>query len=105
MPKGKDITKVNLQLEPYQVIIRPVVTEKGFELAEHQNIYSFEVNMFANKAQIKSAVEFLFEVRVVAVKTQVRRGKERRVRHKIGKTKTRKRALVKLHEEDRINYY
>ncbi|MDR1480869.1 MAG: 50S ribosomal protein L23 [Planctomycetaceae bacterium] len=104
MPRQKDITKVNLQLEPYQVILKPVVTEKGYDHAEHRNIYTFEVNGLANKQQIKKAVEFLFEVKVLDVRTQKRRGKKRRVRRTIGKTATTKRALVRLHEDDKINY-
>jgi large subunit ribosomal protein L23 len=104
VPRQTDITKVNLQLEPYQVILKPVVTEKGYDLAEHRNIYTFEVNSLANKKQIKDAVEFLFEVKVVEVKTQKRRGKKRRTRRSIGKTTPIKRALVRLSDEDRINY-
>ncbi|MDR2762591.1 MAG: 50S ribosomal protein L23 [Planctomycetaceae bacterium] len=104
MPRQKDITKVNLQLEPYQIILKPVVTEKGYDYAEHRNIYTFEVNNLANKRQIKEAVEFLFDVKVIDVKTQKRKGKERRVRHKYGETKPIKRALVRLSDDDRINY-
>jgi large subunit ribosomal protein L23 len=104
MPRQTDITKVNLQLEPYQVILKPVVTEKGYDHAEHRNIYTFEVNNFANKLQIKNAVEFLFEVRVTDVRTQKRKGKKRRVRRSIGRTSSTKRALVRLHEDDKINY-
>ncbi|MDR2346314.1 MAG: 50S ribosomal protein L23 [Planctomycetaceae bacterium] len=104
MPRQFDITKVNLQLEPYQVILKPVVTEKGYDLAEHRNIYTFEVNSLANKKQIKEAVEFLFEVKVVEVRTQKRKGKKRRVRHALGRTTPIKRALVRLDDNDKINY-
>jgi large subunit ribosomal protein L23 len=104
VPRQTDITKVNLQLEPYQIILKPVVTEKAYDHAEHRNIYTFEVNGLANKNQIKKAVEFLFEVKVIEVKTQKRKGKERRVRHSTGTTAPIKRALVRLHEDNKINF-
>lgn len=105
MPKSKDITDVNLSLEPYQIVLRPIVTEKGFFLAEHRNIYSFEVNRLANKKQIKEAVEFLFDVKVMEVKTQNRKGKKRRARRSLGQQKSWKKALVKLDEESKISYF
>jgi large subunit ribosomal protein L23 len=106
MPKSKDITQVNLQLEPYQIILRPLVTEKGYHRAEHQNTYYFEVHKLANKKQIKAAVEFLFEVKVVEVRTQNRKGKTMRTRRgKYGKRRDWKKALVKLDSESKINYF
>ncbi len=105
MPKSKDITQVNLQLEPYQVVLRPIVTEKGYQQAEHQNIYFFEVNKLANKKQIKESVEFLFDVRVLEVRTQNRKGKQRRYRRDMGQMRSWKKAMIKLHPEDKINYF
>lgn len=106
MPKSKDITKVNLTLEPHQVILRPMVTEKGYHAAEHQNIYFFEVNRLANKVQIKEAVEFLFDVKVVDVRTQNRKGKKVRSRRgTFGKRRAWKKAMVKLDPEHKINYF
>lgn len=105
MPKSKDITQVNLKLEPYQIILRPIVTEKGFHRAERQNIYSFEVNKLANKTQIKEAVEFLFDVKVLEVKTANRKGKKRRTRRRQGVLKSWKKAMVKLDSESKISYF
>jgi len=106
MPRSKDVTQVNLNLEPYQVILRPIVTEKGFHKAEHQNVYSFEVHKLANKQQIKEAVETLFDVKVLEVKTQNRKGKTRRSRKGIySKLRDWKKALVKLHAESKIAYF
>lgn len=105
MPKNRDITKVNLQLEPYQIILRPIVTEKGFYYAERHNVYSFEVNKLANKTQIKHAVEFLFDVKVTDVKTANRKGKKRRARRKIGQQRSWKKAMVKLDPESKISYF
>ncbi len=105
MPRQVDVTKSKLKLEPYQVITRPIVTEKGFHLAEHRNIYSFEVNKMASKLDIKEAVEKLFEVKVLEVKIQNRKGKKRRTRRGIGVQRSWKKALVKLDAESRINYF
>jgi large subunit ribosomal protein L23 len=106
MPRQQDITKVNLQLEPYQVVLRPIVTEKGYHRAEHQNTYYFEVHRLANKGQIKAAVEFLFDVNVLEVRTQNRKGKRTRNRRGVyGKRRDWKKALVKLDAESKISYF
>jgi large subunit ribosomal protein L23 len=95
------------KLEPYQVILRPLVTEKGTHQStnEHQNAYSFEVNRLATKDEIKHAIEDLFNVRVVGVRTQNRQGKKRRYRARIGQLPSWKKAVVKLHSEDRIEFF
>ena len=72
--------KVGLTLEPHQVIIRPLVTEKGMHRATRCNAYAFEVNRLATKSDVKRAVEELFEVRVLKVHTQNRKGKPRRTK-------------------------
>ena len=95
------------KLEPHQIILRPLVTEKGTHQStnEHHNAFSFEVNPWANKDQIKKAVEELFNVRVIAVRTQNRLGKSRRYRFRVGKLPNWKKAIVKLHKEDRIEFF
>ncbi len=104
--KNNDATRTNLQLEPHQIILRPIVTEKGYERAEKDNVYFFEVNSLANKSQIKSAVESLFDVKVVEVNTQNRKGKRVRTRKgAYGKRRNWKKAMVKLDPEHRINYF
>lgn len=92
-------------LEPHQVIRRPLVTEKGTHLSEKLNSYSFEVHPLASKADVKKAVEQLFEVRVVSVRTQTRIGKPRRHKFVEGRTRNWKKAIVKLHDEDRIAFF
>ena len=72
--------KPNLALEPYQIILRPLVTEKGTHQSTRHNAYAFQVNVHANKTDIKKAVEELFHVRVDHVRTQIRHGKKRRFR-------------------------
>jgi large subunit ribosomal protein L23 len=95
------------KLEPYQVILAPLVTEKGTHQStnEHHNAYSFQVNLWATKTQIKAAVEELFNVRVEKVRTQMRVGKQRRYRFKFGRLSNWKKAIVKLHPEDKIEFF
>ena len=96
---------VKLQLDPYQVVLRPLVTEKGTHLSERHNAYTFEVNAQATKTDIKKAVEELWDVRVVGVRTQNRIGKPRRHKMHLGKTKSWKKAIVELHEDDRVSFF
>lgn len=83
-------------MEIYSIIKRPVRTEKSTFLKDRQNIYVFFVDKKANKNQIKSAVEKLFNVRVDSVNTFIQRGKIRRVGRFIGRLPTLKKAYVKL---------
>ena len=92
-------------LDPYQVVIRPLITEKATHLSERHNAYTFEVNPLATKTEIKAAVEALFNVKVLNVRTQNRRGKMRRYRLKLGRMRNWKKAIVSLHEEFRIDFY
>lgn len=93
------------QLEPHQIIIRPLVTEKGTELSERYNTYTFEVDPAATKQDIRRAVEELWNVHVSKVRTQNRRGKPRRHKMAWGYTRDWKKAIVTLHEEDRIAFF
>jgi large subunit ribosomal protein L23 len=96
--------KPGLELRPYQVLLRPLVTEKGTHQSSRYNAYAFRVALTASKTEIKDAVEELFGVRVTGVRTQVRMGKSRRFKMKEGKESDWKKALVTLHEEDRIEF-
>src|SRR4051794_3506092 len=93
------------KLDPYQVVIRPLITEKATHLSERHNAYTFEVNPLATKTEIKEAVEALFPVKVLDVRTQNRRGKLRRYRLKSGRMRDWKKAIVSLHEQYRIDFY
>lgn len=99
--------KHGLKLKPHQVVLRPLITEKGTHQSthEHHNAYSFEVNRLATKDQVKKAIEELFNVRVLKVRTQNRLGKTRRYRARVGKLPDWKKAVVKLHAEDRIEFF
>lgn len=92
-------------LEPYQVILRPLITEKATHLSERHNAYTFEVNPLATKTEIKNAIEILFNVRVHDVRTQNRRGKVRRYRLKVGRMRHWKKAIVSLKDDYRIDFY
>ncbi len=97
--------KAEFALEPYQIVLRPLVTEKGLHKAERCNAYAFEVNPLAGKKAIREAIEYLFDVKVARVNTQTRRGKPRRSRLSWGTTKTWKKAIVTLDPEDRLNFF
>jgi len=97
--------QAGFELEPYQIVLRPLVTEKGFHKAERCNAYAFEVNPLADKQAIRKAVEHLFEVRVIRVNTQNRKGKPRRTRFRKGETRSWKKAIVTLDPEHRINFF
>lgn len=94
-----------LFLEPHQIILRPLVTEKGVHRSHRCNAYAFEINKLATKADVRRAVEELFEVRVVKVHTQNRKGKPRRTKAIYGYTNDWKRAIVTLDPEHRIDFF
>jgi len=97
--------KSKLTLEPYQIVLKPLVTEKGMHRSTRYNQYAFEVNPLSDKGAIKAAVEALFDVKVEKVRTQNRKGKPRRYRFRYGTTKNWKKAIVTLHDEDRIEFF
>jgi len=88
------------------VIKRPLyLTEKGAKLREDQNKYTFEVDLDANKMQIKDAVETLFKVTVDDVHTLVMRGHMRRMGRGYAKTRNWKKAIVTLREGETIDFF
>ena len=103
--KSKKPATTKIKLEPHQIILRPLVTEKGVHRSTRNNQYAFEVNTLANKDDVKRAIEELFDVNVVKVRTQNRRGKPRRHRFRYGYTKNWKKALVTLDPEHRIDFF
>ncbi|MEE8535779.1 MAG: 50S ribosomal protein L23 [Kiloniellales bacterium] len=92
-------------MEPIHVIKKPLITEKTTFASNESNRYAFQVETRATKPQIKRAIEQLYGVRVVAVATQNRPGKLRRYRYGYIRTPTTKRAVVKIHPEDRIELF
>ena len=80
---------------PRDVIIRPIVSEKSYNLID-MGKYTFEVDPRSNKTEIKQAVEVIFNVKVASVNTLNRIGKTKRTRFGMGKRKDTKRAIVSL---------
>lgn len=96
---------LNPRLAPHQVIVRPLVTEKGMHRATRHNAYSFEVVSDATKSDIRRAVEEMFSVRVDKVAVQNRVGKSRRSRMRRTTAKAWKKAIVTLKPEFKINLF
>ncbi|MFP5321774.1 MAG: 50S ribosomal protein L23 [Acidimicrobiia bacterium] len=93
-------------MDARSVLIRPVVSEKSYDLIEG-NVYTFVVHPDANRTQIRQAVEEVFGVRVVKVNTLNRKGKRVRSR-RTGTFSTRpttKRAIVTVHADDTIDLF
>lgn len=101
----KKISKTKLKLAPHQIVLRPLVTEKGVHRATRNNQYAFEVNPLADKPEIRTAIEELFDVKVTKICTQNRHGKPRRHRFRVGHTKNWKKAIVTLDKEHRIDFF
>lgn len=90
----------------YDVIKRPVVTEKSVDLADFENKFTFEVDMRANKLQVTEAVETAFSVTVENVHMMVMPAKTRRTRRGMGIRKPKwKKAIVQLAAGDSIQIF
>jgi large subunit ribosomal protein L23 len=88
-------------MEPSQVIVRPVVSEKSFALAEAGK-YTFRVQERAHKTQIRQAIEQLFDVHVLDVRTASVKSKPKRRGHTSGRTRQWKKAIVQVREGETI---
>lgn len=89
---------------PHNVIIRPVVSERSFDLMESGK-YTFEVAFGAPKEEIAAAVQKLFGVHVVKVNTLSVKPKNKRVRYAVGKTRRWKKAIVTLAAGESIEIF
>ena len=85
------------------IIKKPLMTEKATIMQESANSYVFEVDMRASKDEIKQAIKHLYNVRVVSVNTQVRKERARRYKYGVSAGRQWKRAIVRLHEDDKID--
>lgn len=93
-------------MTPEEIIKRPLIlTEKGNALRETENQYLFEVARTANKTQIRSAIENLFQVKVEKVRTLIVRGHIRRMGRGYAKTQNWKKAIVSLREGETIDIF
>ncbi len=105
-----------MKLDSTYVVKRPLITEKGTHEAtgiksrgpaagQQLNRYSFLVDMRSTKPQIKAAIEDLYKVRVLSVRTQIRKGVHFRARWGETKTPDWKKAIVHLHADDKIELF
>ncbi len=91
-------------MHPYEVLRRPVITEKSTML-QAQHKYVFEVALAANKAQIKEAVEKAFDVRVRSINVMKVHGKTRRIGRHLGQQPDWKKAVVTVRPADKIEFF
>lgn len=95
-----------VDLHIYDVIKRPVITEKSSAQADELNQYVFEVRQDANKIQIKEAIEVIFDVDVTNVRTMIQPAKRgRRGRKWYVRSRQWKKAIVTLAEGDEIDLF
>ena len=92
-----------MKLSVYEIIQEPLITEKIARESEKLGKYAFRVHPTANKKQIKSAVEKIFNVHVVRVNSMNNSGKWRRVRYQPGQTSDWKKAIVTLKSGEKID--
>ena len=103
-------------MDVYHIIKRPVVTEKGTHQSQivyaatrtepaRGGAYAFEVHARASKPMIRQAIEIIYNVKVLSVRTSNRQGKRRRVRFKTGKTADWKKAVVVLRADQHIDLF
>ena len=103
-------------MDIYHIVKRPLVTEKGTHQTQQQfgathtrsargGSFAFEVHSEASKPMIKAAVEKIYNVKVLSVRTANRQGKTRRVRYKTGRTPDWKKAVVVLHPDSHIDLF
>ena len=92
-------------MDAYDILVRPVVTERASELTENFNQVTFVVAKDANKHQIRAAVEALYGVKVSKVATMIMPGKVKRRGMSIGKRPNWKKAIVTLKGDDMIDFF
>jgi large subunit ribosomal protein L23 len=89
----------------YDVIKKPLITEKSTIAKDDNNVVAFVVNRNANKIEIKTATEQLFNVKVDAVRTINVAGKSKRVGRTMGKRSNWKKAYVTLQKESSVDFF
>ena len=92
-----------MKLSVYDIVREPVITEKITVQSERDGKYAFVVHKSANKKQVKSSVEKIFNVHVTKVNVLNSMGKWRRIRYQPGKTAEWKKAIVTLKKGEKID--
>jgi large subunit ribosomal protein L23 len=88
-----------------QVLKAPLITEKLDAMREEQSTYAFEIDRRATKIDVREAIEKLFKVRVLEVRTAIMRGKKKRLGVRMGQQSNWKRALVKLQPGQKLDIF
>ncbi len=92
-------------MNQYDVIRRPIITEKSSLTKDASNQYVFEVAREANKIEIRKAVEQLFKVKVLSVQVMNMEGKKRRLGKSSGKRSDWRKAIVRVSGKDKITFF
>ena len=103
-------------MDIYHIVRKPLVTEKGTHQSQQSfdatrtrrargGAYAFDVHPGASKPMIRQAIEKIYKVKVVSIRTANRKGKPRRVRYKMGKTAAWKKAIVVLDGDSHIDLF
>jgi large subunit ribosomal protein L23 len=93
-------------MNPYEVLIRPLLSEKSNGLREKSNQYTFHVHRGATKVDVKQALEKLFQVKVLSVRTNITRGKiKRRGNNMTKRPQNHKKAVINLAEGQTIKLF
>ena len=92
-------------MDLYQVIKRPLVTEKGTKQKELANQVVFEIDRAANKVLVRNAIESIFKVKVLDVRVMKVKGKKRRIGKSLGKRPDWKKAIVRLKPGENIEFF
>jgi large subunit ribosomal protein L23 len=92
-------------MNPYDIVKRPLITEKTSIQKEDYNQMSFEVDRKANRVEIKQAIENIFNVNVATVRTMQVKGKTKQRGRIVGKRRNWKKAVVKLMPGERIDFF
>ncbi len=92
-------------MDLYQIIKRPLITEKGTKQKKQSNQLAFEVDRRANKILVRNAIESIFKVKVLSVRVMNVKGKERRVGRNVGRKADWKKAIVRLAQGENIEFF
>ncbi len=89
-------------MDPYRVIKRPYISEKGHEYAEKLNTYTFVVDVEATKVDVRNALQTIWGVTPKSIRTIITHGKKRRYGRSIGTTNPIKKVMVRLADDQSI---
>jgi len=92
-------------MKAQQIVLGPLVTERSMQMRDDENKYAFRVHPRATKPEIRKAIEEIFEVRVVSVATMNVLGKRKRLGRSEGYRSDWKKAIVRVHKDQKIDIY